>query len=112
MYIRVSPFASLTTSNSVRSTPAPVVGSVGAASGAKICVHVPGSPLELERQIPFAKNDAYTVFGSTGSNATRGAPRGEQAVVPLNTCDGVELVQLAAFPWFTSVNVCPPSDER
>ena len=53
-YIRVSPFGSATTSNSDRSTPAPVAGSMGAASGAKICVHVPGSPFELERQMPFA----------------------------------------------------------
>jgi hypothetical protein len=45
-------------SNWSRSTPAPVVGSIGAASGPKICVHVPGSPFELERQIPFAKNAA------------------------------------------------------
>jgi len=57
-YIRVLPFASFTTSNSSRSTPAPVAGSRGAASGAKICVHVPGAPFAFERQMPFAKKDA------------------------------------------------------
>src|SRR6478736_1161255 len=110
--MRVSPFASVTTSNSARSTPAPVDASVGGASGAKICSHVPGSPLWFERQMPLAKNDAYTVFGSVGSMAIRDAPRGEQAVVPRNTCCGVEDVQFVALPWFTRSNVLPPSVER
>src|SRR4051794_30521051 len=110
--MRVSPFGRVTTSNSARSTPAPVAGSVGAASGAKICVHVPGSPFWSERQMPFAKKEAYTVFGSVGSNAMRDAPRGEQGVVPRNTCCGVDDVQFVALPWLTRSNVVPPSVER
>jgi hypothetical protein len=52
--MRVSPFGSATTSNSARSTPVPVVASIGAASGVKICTHVPGSPFDSERQMPLA----------------------------------------------------------
>ena len=70
-YMRVSPFGSFTTSNSARSVVAPA-----GPSRAMICSHVPGSPFDFERQIPRAKNEAYTVFGSTGSIITRRAPRG------------------------------------
>jgi hypothetical protein len=52
------------------------------------------------------------VFGSTGSNATRRAPRGEHGVVPWKTSVGALPVQFVALPWFTSVNVCPPSVDR
>src|ERR1051325_1008287 len=110
--MRVSPFGIATTSNSARSTPAPVDGSIGGASGAKICVHVPGSPFEFERQMPFAKKDAYTVFGSEGSIATCEAPRGEHGVWPRNTDCGVAFVQLVVLPWLTRVNVLPPSLDR
>jgi hypothetical protein len=66
---------------------------------------VPGSPFELERQMPLPKNDAYTIVGSLGSNITRRAPRTEHGVDPRNTCGGVASVQLVVLPWFTSVNV-------
>ena len=52
------------------------------------------------------------MFGSVGSTFTRRAPRGEQAVWPRNTWDGVLSVQFVGLPWFTSVNVSPPSVER
>ena len=52
------------------------------------------------------------MFGSVGSNLTRRAPRGEQAVWPRNTWVGVLSVQFVGLPWFTSVNVSPPSVER
>src|SRR6266498_4479639 len=43
---------------------------------------------------------------------TRRAPRGEHGVVPRKTSVGVLSVQFAALPWFTSVNVWPPSVDR
>ena len=87
-----------TTSNSARSTSAPVAGLVAGPRGAKICTHVPGSPFELERQIPLAPKVAYTVLGSTGSKCTRRAPRGEQGVRPLKTSVGVAVVQFVVLP--------------
>ena len=53
-YMRVAPPGSATTSNSARSTSAPVAGFVEGPRGAKICTHVPGSPFCVERQMPFA----------------------------------------------------------
>jgi len=56
------------------------------------------SPFDRERQMPRAKNVAYTVFGSTGSIFTRRAPRGEQAVWFNDTASGVDAVHSAAAP--------------
>jgi hypothetical protein len=110
MYIRVLPFGSVATSNSARSMSAPVAGLVGTVSGAKICCHV--EPLSFERQMPLAKNDAYTVFGSLGSTITRRAPRGEHGVMLRNTSVGELAVQSAGAPCDTSCHDFPPSCER
>ena len=62
--------------------------------------------------MPRAKNETYTVFGSTGSNFTRRAPRGEQAVWFSDTWSGVDAVHNAGAPWFTSSQLAPPLSDR
>ena len=52
------------------------------------------------------------MFGSTGSNITRRAPRGEHGVVFSDTVSGVDAVQSAAAPWFTSSQDSPPFVDR
>src|SRR5262249_53203737 len=109
--MRVLPFGSVATSNSARSTSAPVAGLEGLPLiGWKICVHV--LPASFERQMPRAKNEAYTVFGSDGSMMTRRAPRGEHGVSPRNTWVGVLPVQSEGAPCETSCHDWPESVER
>ena len=58
-YMRVLPFGSVATSNSARSTSAPVAGlDRVAVERRKICVHVFPVAVRVERQMPLAKNEA------------------------------------------------------
>src|SRR6266511_1595135 len=72
-----------------------------------ICVHV--APASVERQIPRAQDDAYTMFGLDGSSTTCRTPRGEQ--IPAFANSVALPVQSATLvePLWMNAHEAPPS---